>query len=159
MNRLVEERLGLNIEYGIAVADFEQDSDSVIATLSSGEKVRCKYLVGADGGSSTVRKAAGIGFVGETDESDKWIIVDGKVDKLSRKRWHMYPRTHGRTVAICALPHSDLFQIMIRLIPDETPVLDEAALTAQFKTLTGHRLHGITWSSVFRPNIRLAKTL
>ncbi|MGY5343629.1 FAD-dependent monooxygenase [Paenibacillus glucanolyticus] len=156
LHRLID-RLGLKIEFGTAVEGFEQDSDWVIAKLSSGEKVRCRYLVGADGGSSTVRKAAGIGFVGEINESDKWLIVDGTVDKLSRNRWHMWPRTHGKSVAVCPLPHSDQFQIMIRLKTDETPVLDEAALTAQFYTLTGFRLHCITWSSVFRPNIRLAK--
>ncbi|OAB42485.1 FAD-dependent monooxygenase [Paenibacillus glacialis] len=156
LHRLID-RLGLKIEFGIAVEGFEQDSDWVIAKLSSGENIRCRYLVGADGASSTVRKAAGIEFVGETNESDKWLIVDGMVDNLSRNRWHMWPRLHGKSVAVCPLPHSDQFQIMIRLKTDETAVLDEAALTAQFYTLTGLRLHGITWSSVFRPNIRLAK--
>ncbi|NOU68927.1 hypothetical protein GC096_33450 [Paenibacillus sp. LMG 31461] len=104
-----------------------------------------------------VRKAAGIGFVGETNESDKWLIIDGTTDKLSRNRWHMWPSSQGKSVAVCPLPHSDQFQIMIRLNPDEKPILDEAALTAQFYTLTGFSLYDITWTSVFRPNIRLAK--
>jgi 2-polyprenyl-6-methoxyphenol hydroxylase-like FAD-dependent oxidoreductase len=156
LHRLIN-RLGLNIEFGTAVEGFEQDSNGVTAKLSSGEMVRCRYLVGADGGSSTVRKSAGIGFAGETNESDKWLIIDGTIDKLSRNRWHMWPRTQGKMIAVCPLPHSDQFQIMIRLNPDEKPVLDEAALTAQFYTLTGFSLHDITWTSVFRPNIRLAK--
>ncbi|AFH61081.1 FAD-dependent monooxygenase [Paenibacillus caseinilyticus] len=156
LHRLLD-RLGLQVEFSTAVEGFEQDADGVTGTLSSGEKIRCRFLVGADGGSSTVRKAAGIGFVGETNDADKWLIIDGTVDGLSRSRWHMWPRTHGKSVAACPLPHSDQFQIMIRLKPDETPDLDEALLAAQFYTLTGFRLHGITWTSVFRPNIRLAK--
>ncbi|WP_127496767.1 FAD-dependent monooxygenase [Paenibacillus glycanilyticus] len=156
LHRLID-RFGQRIEFNTAVEGFEQDVDGVTVTLSSGEKVRCRYLVGADGGSSAVRKAAGIGFVGDTDDSDKWLIIDGTIDKLSRNRWHMWPRTHGKQVAACPLPHSNQFQIMIRLKPEENPNLDEAALVEQFYILTGFRLHSITWSSIFRPNIRLAK--
>ncbi|MCG7379428.1 FAD-dependent monooxygenase [Paenibacillus sp. ACRSA] len=156
LHRLIN-RFGQQIEFNTAIEGFEQDIDGVTVTLSSGEKVRCKYLIGADGGSSTVRKTAGIGFVGETDDSDKWLIIDGKIDKLSRNRWHMWPRKHGKQVAACPLPHSSQFQIMIRLKPGEMPNLNEDMLSEQFYTLTGFRLHSITWSSVFRPNIRLAK--
>ncbi|NOU85301.1 FAD-binding monooxygenase [Paenibacillus sp. LMG 31460] len=156
LHRLLD-RLGLRIEFGTAVEGFEQDADGVTTTLSSGEKVRSRYLVGADGGSSTVRKAAGIRFVGETNDSDRTLIIDGTIDGLSRNRWHIWPRTHGKSVGACPLPHSNQFQVMIRLTPDETPDLDEAALATQFHTLTGFRLHDITWTSVFRPNVRLVE--
>jgi hypothetical protein len=46
---------------------------------------------------------------------------------------------------------------MIRLRPDETPEVDEAALAARFRSLTGLRLHDVTWTSVFRPNIRIVE--
>lgn len=156
LHRLLD-RLELRIEFDTAVEGFEQDSDGVMTTLSSGEKVRSRYLVGADGGSSSVRKAAGIQFVGETDDSDRTLIIDGTIDGLSRNRWHMWPRTHGKSVGACPLPHSDQFQVMIRLKPDETPNLDEAAIAAQFQMLTGFRLHNITWTSAFRPNVRLVE--
>ena len=38
-----------------------------------------KYLVGADGGRSFVRRHAGIPFDGNTSE-DKWIRIDGIVE-------------------------------------------------------------------------------
>lgn len=156
LHRLLK-RQGLNIEFNNAVDSFEQDADGVTVTLSSGEKIRSKYLVGADGGSSTVRKGTGIRFVGETNESDRMLIIDGTIDGLSRNRWHMWPRTKGKFVGACPLPHSDQFQVMIRLGADENPDLDEAVLAAQFYKLTGLRLYDITWSSVFRPNVRLAE--
>ncbi|MEJ9314537.1 FAD-dependent monooxygenase [Priestia megaterium] len=156
LHRLLE-RQGLNIEFDTAVEGFEQDVDGVTVTLSSGEQVRSKYLVGADGGSSTVRKVAGIRFVGETDDSDRMLIIDGTIDELSRNRWHMWPRTHGKSVGACPLPHSNQFQVMIKLSPDETPDLDESALATYFHKLTGFRLYNITWKSVFRPNVRLAE--
>ncbi|MEK4276409.1 FAD-dependent monooxygenase [Paenibacillus sp. FSL R7-0026] len=156
LHRLLE-RQGLNIEFNNAVDSFEQDADGVTVTLSSGEKIRSRYLVGADGGSSTVRKGTGIRFVGETNESDRMLIIDGTIDGLSRNRWHMWPRTKGKFVGACPLPHSAQFQVMIRLGADENPDLDEAVLAAQFYKLTGLRLYDITWSSVFRPNVRLAE--
>lgn len=156
LHRLLN-RLGLRIEFNTAVVGFEQDANGVTATLSSGEKVRSRYLVGADGGSSTVRKAADIPFVGTTDDSDRTLIIDASIDNLSRNRWHMWPRTHSNSVAACPLPHSDQFQIMIRLKPDETTEHDKDAMAALFHSITGFRLHDITWTSVFRPNVRLVK--
>ncbi|MZQ84864.1 FAD-binding monooxygenase [Paenibacillus sp. 5J-6] len=155
LHRLIN-RQGLSIEFNTAVENFIQDADGVTVTLSSGEQVRCKYLIGADGGSSSVRKASGIRFVGETDDSDRMLILDGTIDGLSRNRWHMWPRTKGKSVAACPLPHSDQFQVMIKLTPDETLDLDEAHLAANFHNLTGFKLYDITWKSVFRPNVRLA---
>jgi 2-polyprenyl-6-methoxyphenol hydroxylase-like FAD-dependent oxidoreductase len=153
LHRLLQRR-GLTIEYGVAVETVEQDDDGVTATLSSGERVRSRYLVGADGGSSTVRKAAGLRFVGETHDSDRTLIIDCTIDELSRDRWHLWPRT---SAGACPLPHSEQFQVMIRLKPDDTPDLDEAALAARFHKCTGYRLRDITWTSVFRPNVRLVE--
>jgi 2-polyprenyl-6-methoxyphenol hydroxylase-like FAD-dependent oxidoreductase len=151
LHRLLE-RLGARVEYGVALEDFEQDADGVTATLSTGERVRARYLVGADGGASAVRDKAGLGFVGETDESDKTLIIDCTIDGLSRDRWHMWPRA---SAGACPLPHSGQFQVMIRLKPDETPDLGHAVLADQFLARTGFRLRDITWTSVFRPNVRL----
>jgi 2-polyprenyl-6-methoxyphenol hydroxylase-like FAD-dependent oxidoreductase len=153
LHRLLESH-GQRIESGVALVSLEQDADGVTATLSTGEQVRSRYLVGADGGSSTVRKSTGLGFVGETDDTDRTLIIDGTIDGLSRNRWHLWPRGGA---GACPLPHSDQFQVMIRLKPDETPDLDEDALSARFKHITGKRLRDITWTSVFRPNVRLVE--
>ncbi|WP_190125639.1 FAD-dependent monooxygenase [Streptomyces inusitatus] len=150
-------RLGLRVEFGTALEAFEQDAHGVTSTLASGEKIHSTYLVGADGGASTVRTHAGLRFTGETDDSDRTLLIDGTIDDLSRDRWHIWPRTHGTSVGACPLPHSDQFQIMIKLRPDETPDLDHDALTARLRALTGLRLRDITWTSVFRPNVRLVE--
>ncbi|AXG81564.1 FAD-dependent monooxygenase [Streptomyces paludis] len=147
-------RLGLRIEYGVALEGFEQDTDGVTATLSTGERVRSKYLVGADGGASAVRTATGLGFAGETDDSDKTLIIDGTIDGLSHDRWHMWPRA---SAGACPLPHSDQFQVMIRLKPGDSPDLEHGALADRFYALVGLKLRDITWTSVFRPNVRLVE--
>jgi 2-polyprenyl-6-methoxyphenol hydroxylase-like FAD-dependent oxidoreductase len=48
--------------------DFAADAEGVTVTLSSGEAIRGKYLVGCDGAHSAIRKASGIGFPGSTSD-------------------------------------------------------------------------------------------
>ncbi len=47
------------------VAGFEQDDEGVTVELADGKQLRSRYLVGCDGGRSTVRKLLGVGFPGE----------------------------------------------------------------------------------------------
>ncbi|GIG64124.1 FAD-dependent monooxygenase [Phytomonospora endophytica] len=62
--------LGARIRRGSAVAGFEQDDDGVTVTLADGERLRSRYLVGCDGGRSTVRKLLGVGFPGEPTRNE-----------------------------------------------------------------------------------------
>src|SRR6476620_9804523 len=58
------EELGVPIHRGREVVGFTQDDGGVDALLADGEPMRARYLVGADGGRSAIRKAAGIDFPG-----------------------------------------------------------------------------------------------
>ena len=58
------EELGVPVRRAVEVTGFAQDVDGVDVHLADGEPLRTAYLVGADGGRSVVRKAAGIDFVG-----------------------------------------------------------------------------------------------
>jgi 2-polyprenyl-6-methoxyphenol hydroxylase-like FAD-dependent oxidoreductase len=150
----------VQVSFGVGVEEVLQENDSATAVLSTGERIRARYVVGADGGGSTVRKSAGLAFSGATDESDRMIVADATIDGLSRDRWHVWPRTGGRFTGACPLPGPTQFQIMIRLhAGEEKPDLSEPALAQRFAKLTGgrYRLHDLTWASVFRPNIRLVE--
>nr|WP_083933136.1 FAD-dependent monooxygenase [Sciscionella marina] len=71
--RLLEEHaieLGAQIRHDCAVADVEQDEGGVTVELTDGERLHAHYLVGCDGGRSTVRKRLGIGFPGEPSRND-----------------------------------------------------------------------------------------
>ncbi|GIF73202.1 FAD-dependent monooxygenase [Asanoa siamensis] len=66
--RLLEEHaitLGAEVRPGRTVTGLEQDDAGVTVELDGGERVRSRYLVGCDGGRSTVRKLLGVGFPGE----------------------------------------------------------------------------------------------
>ena len=56
--------LAVPIYRGREVAGFAQDDTGVDIGLSGGQSLRAEYLVGCDGGSSVIRKAAGIEFPG-----------------------------------------------------------------------------------------------
>lgn len=67
-DRLLAERaaeLGAGIWRGCELVGLSQDDQGVTAELADGTRLRSRYLVGCDGGRSTVRKLLGVGFPGE----------------------------------------------------------------------------------------------
>jgi 3-(3-hydroxy-phenyl)propionate hydroxylase len=58
------DELGVPVRRGLEVTGCVEDDDGVVVRLAGGEEVRASYVVGADGGRSVIRKAAGIDFPG-----------------------------------------------------------------------------------------------
>jgi 2-polyprenyl-6-methoxyphenol hydroxylase-like FAD-dependent oxidoreductase len=67
--------LGVPILRGRDVTGFTQDADGVEIPLSDDQTLRARYLVGADGGRSVVRKASGIDFPG-SDATTSFMIAE-----------------------------------------------------------------------------------
>ncbi|MEU6996331.1 rifampin monooxygenase [Streptomyces sp. NPDC046465] len=57
--------VGAEIRRGCDVVAVRQDEDAVTVELADGTQLRSRYLVGCDGGRSTVRKQLGVDFPGE----------------------------------------------------------------------------------------------
>ncbi|HET9140486.1 FAD-dependent oxidoreductase [Actinophytocola sp.] len=160
--RLAE--LGGRVELGVRLTGCTQDDQGVTATLETAgrtERVRAGYLVGADGGRSTVRKELGIGFAGDTYETERMVVGDVRVDGLDREHWHAWgrPGDEGRWLALCPLPGTGSFQFMATVAPDEAPEPTAATVRRLIEEATGDpdiRPHEPTWLSLYRPNIRMA---
>ncbi|GLZ60681.1 FAD-dependent monooxygenase [Micromonospora sp. NBRC 107095] len=60
--------LGVDLRRGHEVIDLRQRSDGVEVDLADGTQLSCRFLVGADGGRSAVRRLAGIDFPGVTND-------------------------------------------------------------------------------------------
>ncbi len=58
------EELGVPMRHGVDVVGIEQDDTGVDVVLAQGDPLRAAYVVGADGGRSSVRRATGIELVG-----------------------------------------------------------------------------------------------
>jgi 2-polyprenyl-6-methoxyphenol hydroxylase-like FAD-dependent oxidoreductase len=149
---------GVRVELGSELVGLEQDADGVTARLSTGETGRFDYLVGADGGASFVRKAVSVAFPGTTDESFRLLLGDVAAPELDRGSGYWFaaaddPRTG---VAMTPLPGTGYFQFGTPLGEGDDVSLE--ALQAMLdKFSAGVRLTGLGWSTVWRPNVRLAE--
>jgi 2-polyprenyl-6-methoxyphenol hydroxylase-like FAD-dependent oxidoreductase len=95
-----------------AFEDFTQDGDSVMAVLRDFDdgarlSIACSFLIGCDGGKSTVRKRIGASFLGTPvvqRVQSTYIRAPALVSRLPGKRAWMYfslnPRRCGTTIAI-----------------------------------------------------------
>lgn len=75
--------LGGRVEFQRELVGFGQGRDRVTATVrhrdsDRAERVRARWLVGADGGSSRVRKTLGVPFEGDTQE-EQFLVADATV--------------------------------------------------------------------------------
>jgi phenol 2-monooxygenase len=108
---------GLELEAPVALIDIQLLEDAkpgryrILATTEHGETkiksaIKCRYLVGADGGKSFVRRAMKIPFDGSSSE-DKWVRIDGVIEtNLPKPRTYcaIESPTHGN-VLWAALDH------------------------------------------------------
>jgi 2-polyprenyl-6-methoxyphenol hydroxylase-like FAD-dependent oxidoreductase len=154
--------LGAGIRRGCELAGLSQDEGGVTAELADGTQLRSRYLVGCDGGRSTVRELLGVGFPGEptrvetllgevqlTTPPEELAAVVAEVRK-THKRFGAVPLGDGvyRLVAPAEGVAED------RTVP---PTLDE--LTQQLRKLAGtdFGVHSPRWLSRFGDATRLAE--
>jgi 2-polyprenyl-6-methoxyphenol hydroxylase-like FAD-dependent oxidoreductase len=148
------------VEFGAALGRFEQSEECVSAVLVKGgetETVTASWLVGCDGGHSTVREQARIAFVGETREEVRMLVADVEVDGLDRDVWHTWQHEDG-LFSLCPLPSTNVFQYQAILAPGQDPELSLANMQAILERRTGRtdiRLSRPQWTSRWRANIRI----
>jgi len=165
--RLAE--LGGTVGFGTALVSFSQDAGAVTAVLrhpdGTEERLRADYLVGADGGRSTVRRALGTGFAGETREEQRMVLADVRAEGVDREYWHTWPNSESGPsafpLALCPLAGTDTFQLFQPLATDaEVPEITLPYLQQMLDHAAGPgrvRLTEVIWSSLFRANIRMAE--
>ncbi len=161
--RLAE--LGGFVAFDTELISVEQQRGSLATatvTNAGGEHttLSASFIVGCDGASSAVRKSQNVEFDGDTDDTDRIIVIDAETGGLRRHRWHVWPGLGGRFVGACPLPQTNQFQWMIRM-PEQAEIsLADDDLKTLIATRTGDSritIGQIAWRSIFRPNIRLAR--
>jgi len=141
--------LGGHVEFGKALAAFTQNERGVEATLSTGEMLRADFLVGCDGGHSTVRKTLSVRLKGEAIDEKPILVADVEIPGLNRHSWHVWPFAKGGPVALCPLPHTPLFQFTA------TAKTAEAGIEAVVYRVTGHGVERVAWKSIYQPSARM----
>ena len=131
---LLRERLvalGGRVDFATTLADFTQDDDGVTATLEGADgtrTVRAQYLVGTDGGRSTVRQLAGLALEGATPSIEGLLVADVLVDGLDRDVWHYWVADEDAAVGLCPLPATQAFQLTAMVGPEARPELNVGCL-------------------------------
>jgi 2-polyprenyl-6-methoxyphenol hydroxylase-like FAD-dependent oxidoreductase len=141
--------LSRRVEFNRAIATVQQDQDGVDATFLNGETMRADYLVGCDGGRSTVRKTLGIKLEGEVLDEMPMLVADVEIDGLDRSDWHIWPFAKDGAIGLCPLPNTTLFQLTAKA---ETIGTD---LEGVVHRATRRRVGRVAWWSVYQPAVRM----
>jgi 2-polyprenyl-6-methoxyphenol hydroxylase-like FAD-dependent oxidoreductase len=157
--RLAE--LGQRPQYGVELEGFVQDAEGVRASIRSPEgvaSVRARYLVGADGGGSLVRRVLDVGFPGRSLDI-RAIVADVFLEGLSRDAWHRFNDGTPQQISLCPLRGTDLFQLQA-IVPLEGEIdLSTEGLAAMVSRRTGRNdipIRVVTWVSAYNMHARLA---
>jgi len=149
------DELGVSVLMGREVTGFSQDATGVDVDLSDGSALRGEYLVGCDGGRSTIRKAAGIEFAG-FDPSISFIIAEVTMTDQPPVGLR---REGGGIGPVNSREGGNPYRVVLkesRVDHTADPTLDElrAALIAAYGTDYG--AHDPTWISRFTDASRQA---
>lgn len=153
--------LGTDIRRGWELLDLAQDADGITVTADTpdGERrLRARYLVGADGGHSLVRRTAGFSFPG-TDATRGMYLADVVGCAIP-------PRFLGERVPAGMVMAAPLAEGVDRIIvcehgappADRSTTPDFAEVAAAWKRLTGEDISGgsADWVSSFTDATRQA---
>ena len=149
------EELGVRVHRGREVVGFVQDATGVGVEFADGGTARTHYLVGADGGRSAIRKAAGIDFPG-WDETRSNLIAEVEVAEEPPPGMRQDETgVHGLTL----LADGRTYRVVTteqQLGPAAEPTLADLgnALRAVYGTDFG--VHSPTWISRFTDATRQA---
>jgi 3-(3-hydroxy-phenyl)propionate hydroxylase len=137
------------------VTGFDQDRTGVDVHLATGGPLRAAYLVGADGGRSAVRKAAGIGFPG-LDATRSHLIAEVEVtEETPTGIRHDATGIHGLQV----MEDGRTVRAMVterELGPATEPTLADLSHGLRIVYGTDFGIHSPTWISRFTDATRQA---
>ncbi|WP_119730495.1 rifampin monooxygenase [Thermomonospora amylolytica] len=164
-DRLLAERateLGAEIRRGCELVGLSQDEDGVTAELADGTRLRSRYLVGCDGGRSTVRKLLGVGFpgepakvetlLGEMEVTEDPATVAAIVAEVRRTQLRFGVTPFGEGVYRVVVPAEGVAED--RTVP---PTLEEFRQRLRAVAGTDFGVHSPRWLSRFGDATRLAE--
>ncbi|MEU0580168.1 FAD-dependent oxidoreductase [Streptomyces griseoincarnatus] len=161
--RLAVARLGVHIEWGTRLTSFEQDEERVLLRLERDgrtEVVETSWLIGCDGGHSTVRKQLGLELIGES--SERWMLADAPVDTDLPPDTIYWAHTGGQALMMVPYAREGHWRLL-----DTAPAADTTAraaagrLAAKLSAGLGRdvRVGEPEWTSVFTFQQRMVERM
>jgi 2-polyprenyl-6-methoxyphenol hydroxylase-like FAD-dependent oxidoreductase len=153
--------LGAEIRRGSELAGLSQDDEAVTVELADGTRLRSRYLVGCDGGRSTVRKLLGVGFPGEPARTE-WLLGELRVDVPPEALTAVVAEVRRTRLGFGAIPLGDgMYRVVVpadgvaedRTVP---PTLEELRQRLRVYAGTDFGVHAPQWLTRFSDATRLA---
>ncbi|MFE7812005.1 rifampin monooxygenase [Streptomyces sp. NPDC057433] len=154
--------LGAGIRRGCELVGLSQDEDGVSAELADGTRLRSRYLVGCDGGRSTVRKLLGVGFPGEPSRVET-LLGEVELDVAPETLAAVVAEVRRTQLLFGAIPEGDgVYRVIVpaegvaedRAVP---PTLDELKQQLRAYAGTDFGVHSPRRISRFGDATRLAE--
>jgi 2-polyprenyl-6-methoxyphenol hydroxylase-like FAD-dependent oxidoreductase len=165
-DRLAE--LGGKVELGTELVGFTQDEAGVDAVLLQGgtqHTVRAKYLVGADGGRSVVRRTLGLEFAGETDEEVRLMLADVRAPGLDHEIGHVFGNSDDPAKSTAFVAFTPLYGTYpdAFVVAGTTPEREEDLTLDYLRDMVERASEGtphvelteLLWSTLWRLNVRM----
>lgn len=153
---------GVEIRRGSELVGLSQDDDGVTVELADGSRLRSRYVVGCDGGRSTVRRLLSVGFPGEPATTE-WLLGEAELttppDEVAAVVAEARKTHHG----FGAGPLGDGIYRVVAPAPEVAedratpPTLDELRRAVWDVAGTDFGLHSPRWLSRFGDATRLAE--
>lgn len=151
---------GVVVELGREFVGLDQDDHGVTAQVAtpgggSTELIKADYLVGCDGGRSTVRKALGLRFDVTTVPGVAHLAGDVELKGLDRSHTRMWVY-RGGMIAVTPLPSTTKWQFQAMIPENRDGGFPEPSLELFQCLMDQHcpvrnvRLRNATWVSLFR---------
>ena len=154
--------LGVEIRRGCELVGLSQDDHGVTVELADGTRLRSRYLVGCDGGRSTVRKLLGVGFPGEPTKRET-LLGEMEVAVPPETLTAVIAEVRKTLKGFGAVPLGDgVYRVVVpaegvsedRTVP---PTLEEVRQQLRVFAGTDFGVHSPRWLSRFGDATRLAE--
>ncbi len=153
---------GTEIRRSSEVVGLSQDDDGVTVDLADGAQLRSRYLIGCDGGRSTVRKLLGIGFPGDSARLETLLgemevtappeTVAATVTEVRKTQLGFGVGPNGQGLFRVVVPAAEVVED--RAVP---PTLEEVKERLRHYAGTDFGVHSPRWLSRFGDATRLAE--
>jgi 2-polyprenyl-6-methoxyphenol hydroxylase-like FAD-dependent oxidoreductase len=150
----------IDARWSVAFEDLSQDESGVTATLRAEgratEQVRCRYLVGCDGGTSRVRNCLGIGLDGRTRVMDRFMTHFRSRATDVLQRWGIAWHYQSPAGTLIAQDDRDTWTLQTRWPRDVGP--DEVEPRALLRDFAGCEFdHQILVANAWTPHLLVAQ--
>ena len=154
--------LGVEIRRGCELVGLSQDDHGVTAELADGTQLGSRYLVGCDGGRSTVRRLLGVGFPGEPSRVET-LLGEMEVGVPPETLMAVVAEVRKTQLRFGAVPFGEgVYRIVVALprgVAEDrsAPTLEELKQQLKVYAGTDFGVHSPRWLSRFGDATRLVE--